>query len=128
MNTEQPIDEPENEIRNGNYQQALAWWEKKRLMFNMAVVGAQLLMLVSFWQQVYFFGGPESAIIQSVAYTLAANLFYCLGWGSEFLLMYYFKIQPFNSAFRWAIFIGGVGLSVLVTIGLYTLGLDVLFM
>jgi uncharacterized membrane protein len=69
-----------------SFEAAFRWWEKRRLRYNIIVgcVGALLILLhginhLDFW-----------SILLIVIVGITANLFYCLGYISEFFLRYYF--------------------------------------
>ena len=80
VETNQPV------ASNQNYRQAVQWWEEKRRLYNLLLIGLEIALLLFYWEAVLNFG-VLSAIFWTVAYTIAANSFYCLGWGMEILGM-----------------------------------------
>lgn len=96
----------------------IRWWEKKRLLYNAIVFGIQLACMLIYLPGTIDFG-ISMAIIGSLLFLLAANLFYCIGWGGEMLLIYYLKIGDSNTDGRMAFFIFGVAFSGLVTVSMY---------
>ena len=61
---------------------AIVWWEIRRIAFNLALLAAGLISVFVAMSTGFFF---PAMILAIVAYALAANLFYTLGWISELL-------------------------------------------
>jgi hypothetical protein len=71
---------------------AIVWWEKRRLLFNLVlgVLGLGTLIVVALVESTFARPGEdfiESALIfvGPVLFGVAANLAYCLGWITELL-------------------------------------------
>ena len=101
---------------------SVRWWEKKRILFNIIVIGTQLFVMLVMLNETTLFGIP-SAIINSLFYLLAANLFYCLGWGLEILSSHYLPGRELSKDRRSALFVLGLVFSTLITLGAYSLTL-----
>ncbi len=71
---------------------AIAWWEVRRIPYNLALFATGLLSLSLIeWVGSYYVASGEDVIepilliIASVSYGIAANIFYTLGWITEIL-------------------------------------------
>lgn len=102
---------------DGEILSIVRWWEKKRLTFTLVLLATEVIMMSSNIQGTIEFG-ISNAIIGSLAYTIVANGFFCLGWGLEVLIKYY-KGGDFLEQFRWFFLALGVLFSCLYTIILY---------
>lgn len=100
------------------FRDIMRWWEKRRKWFSLLVVGVQLLVMFSMPVGLDNFGVQE-AILLSGFYLIAANICYCLGWGIEFLLTYYFKSFKPSATLRLALFSLGLAFSALFTYFVY---------
>ena len=92
-----------------SFEAAFAWWEKRRLRYNI-IVGIPGLLLVllnlnnlNLW-----------SFISIGLFGIAANGFYCLGYLGEFFLKYYFHFTTDFSDRRNTVYWIGVSISVLV--------------
>lgn len=94
---------------------AFAWWEKRRLAYNL-IVGATgvicvfILSLIPFLELINLIG--------IIIYGIIANMFYSLGFVIEIGAKYYFRSKMDFTEKRKILFVIGLVLSVLVTIGL----------
>lgn len=91
---------------------AFAWWEKRRILYNIVVGLAGMgifafipVQLTDSWIGVFF-------------YACIANLFYCLGFLLEVAARHYFKSDMDFTERRKTIFVLGLVFSVAVTVGL----------
>lgn len=110
----------ENFVSNKEFpfREILSWWEKRRLWFNLLIVAIQFLVTYSMPIGLENFGMNE-AIVLSIFYLIVANICYCLGWGIEILLWYYFKSYKASVTFRLALFSLGLAFSALLTYFVY---------
>lgn len=105
--------EPEESIAK-RLLESVRWWERRRLLYTGILIGGGVLGIFEYGQgylsngELLFFTG---------LYLLAANLFYCLGWGIELLLWVHLKVV-FSA--RQALFIIGTVFSVLLTYAICT--------
>ena len=106
------------ETQQDHFGTAITWWEKKRRWFNAVIGGLQLLLMVIYWQGTLNFGLFE-AFFWSASFLVVANGLFCMGWGGEVLLKYYFKFRAENDTGRWAFLLLGIGFGVLVTMEMY---------
>ena len=122
------IDLPEAKPKQSPVKEMILWWERKRWIYNLVLVlaiGSQLFQ---------FSDNPVRAIVErghilpmTVAFIVAANLFYTLGWGFGALFYYLFKLKGLTNGFRWAVFVVGILFSLLVTSFFLMLILDPFF-
>ena len=92
---------------------AFAWWEKRRLIYNLIVGAVGILILIyANWSI------DVSEIIGIIFYGVTVNLFYCLGFIFEVAAKYYFKSNDDFSKHRNSLFVLGVILSFFITIGI----------
>ncbi|WP_051568400.1 hypothetical protein [Crocinitomix catalasitica] len=89
---------------------AIAWWEKKRVLFNLFVglTGVFAMTLV-----ITTFGIID--LIDLIFYGIAANIFYCLGFVLEALNLHYLKGKFKIDNYRLFLFIVGTTFSCIVT-------------
>jgi hypothetical protein len=98
---------------------SIKWWEKKRLVFNLIIVGIEILVIWMFWRGAIQFG-IGNTIFWSIAYTITANIFFSIGWGTSVLIDYYGLISLKNfEKFRMFFFIVGTLFSIFLTISLF---------
>jgi len=68
---------------------AVFWWELRRIPFNLALLVVGMVSVVSFSAAGSLLVGklvaPALLVVGVVAYAIAANAFYTLGWVSELL-------------------------------------------
>lgn len=95
----------------------MAWWEKRRLTYNLYVgsVGLVASIFACFINSVSSdnVGTFIALLIFGLFYLCFANLCYCLGWGIECLLVYYFK-QDLSVGVRRIFYILGTLVSLLL--------------
>lgn len=101
----------------------IAWWERRRLWYNAGLVLLQMGLCLFYYRTILLFFGVTNALLYSVCYTLAANAFYCLGWGTEILLNYYFPNFIPLKRLSPLFFILGILFSIFLTIMLYSVAL-----
>ena len=93
------------------FRETLRWWERRRIWYNLVVVAMQVIMIWSFWDAVVF-TGLNRAIIISIIFLFMANISFCLGWGIEFLIAFYWKSKKSRPPLRRTLFILGTVFSV----------------
>jgi hypothetical protein len=89
---------------------AFAWWEKKRIVYNMVLLvtgGITLFMLQGF---------DPLMLIGVLIYGVFANVFYCLGFFIEMASHHYFKSDRDFTSTRVTIFWIGLIFSVFITL------------
>ena len=95
------------------------WWERKRLVFNLTIIAIIVYEVFFFWEETVRFGIID-AIIGSIAYIIAANVFFSIGWGLNVLIVFY-KLTFLSSyeKYKMAFLVVGVLFSILVTAFIY---------
>jgi hypothetical protein len=89
---------------------AFAWWEKKRLLYNIIVGFTGILVWLSF--PIHTFLDSLSVIL----YGVIANLFYSTGFLLEVVMVHYFKKDMIFEKWRPALFWTGLIFSMFVTV------------
>lgn len=117
------LQESETEIRLATIKNHIAWWEKKRWIYNVILFIVGFLPFL-FFNRIDAFFSPILIVI--LFYALIANLCYCAGWGAGFLLWHYTKRLEFLTRANWFFFISGIVLSVLITFILAILAVETL--
>jgi hypothetical protein len=98
---------------------SINWWERKRLVFNLILIGVEILIISFFWRGAIQFG-IGNTIFWSIAYTIAANIFFSIGWGISVLIDYYnLKFLKNIEKLRMFFFILGILFSIFLTIALF---------
>ena len=98
---------------------SINWWERKRLIFNLILIGVEILIISFFWRGAIEFG-IGNTIFWSIAYTIAANIFFSIGWGISVLIDYYnLKFLKNIEKLRMLFFILGILFSIFLTIALF---------
>ena len=110
MKEEELIDDNIYPEKGGNISLALAWWEKKRILFNVLVgfsgtIG--ILMNLSLFH--------TNDIILIIFYGLFANLMFSMGFLLEVFDDYYFKSKLKLQSFRLVLFLIGSIFSCIIT-------------
>lgn len=100
----------------------LAWWESKRLTYNVLLFAVEISIMTYFMNATINFG-IMNAIVQTLAVNLVANFCFCLGWVIEILILYYFKGIRINNTMKMVAFIGGTLFSLFLAFTEYTLTL-----
>ena len=85
---------------------ALKWWEKKRIWFNIFVAASGIIPLILYAKS---FNLEELILI--VFYGLVVNVFYSLGFLLEAFNEYYFKQRFCIEKFRYPFLIFGILMS-----------------
>lgn len=96
--------------------EAVLWWERRRLVYTLILLGGVLQSI--FMEGQGHLDNGELLLLVGF-YLFMANLCYCLGWGSELLLWVYGKIF-FRG--RQLLFIIGTLLSLALTFALTQMG------
>ena len=96
----------------------LAWWERKRMIYNFIILGVQLFIIFIMWEETRLFG-LMSAFWGSLGYLIVANLFYSIGWGLEIITLYYIGENDFLVSNRIFLFITGLLFSIFLTVFSY---------
>lgn len=98
---------------------SINWWERKRLVFNLILVGVEILIISFFWKGVIQFG-IGNTLFGSIAYTIAANIFFSIGWGISVMIDYYnLKFLKNIEKLRMLFFIVGILFSIFLTIAIF---------
>ena len=97
---------------------SVKWWEGRRFLYNLIIIFCEIIMMFLFWKSTQKFGIGKS-IFWSVLYTIAANVFFSMGWGIEILVEYYFKESQWIEKYRDAFLVMGILFSIFITIVLY---------
>ena len=93
---------------------AVAWWERKRIWFNLAVGLVGAICSVLFVLNYHYSPGTFDLIIIAV-WGVIVNLCYCAGFGAEALAWHYSGGKRSLAGGRWTFFIVGTLLTALVT-------------
>jgi hypothetical protein len=100
---------------------AIAWWEKRRILFNIVVLVSGILSALVIEVIGARFASPGEdveepigIVIAAVAYAIAANLCYSLGWITE--LLWSGGDTARTEAFRPRIFRLGIIVSIVLTL------------
>ena len=96
----------------------MRWWEKKRLLFNLIILGIVVITVGT-----YLYEHPHNTdhifnipfVVQSLFYFIFINICYCAGWGIQLLTYYYFKIQYDSNALDYVLFVIGTLFTAFVT-------------
>lgn len=107
------LQESETEIRLEKIKSHIAWWERKRLFFNIILFATGFLPFV-FYNMINVFFSPF--LIFVFIYAVVANLCYCAGWGIGFLIWHYTKRIEFLNRANWLFLILGLILSIGLTL------------
>ncbi len=91
---------------------SIRWWERKRLLYNVfPLLGG---LLVPFLRSDVPNGiSTLSPFLIILFFLFGANIFYTLGWATELLLQYYFKIPLWGNGIRRILFVLGTLFSFL---------------
>lgn len=96
-----------------SFEAAFAWWEKRRLRYNIIVgLPGLLLLLIDYRLKVF----NLSTIISVVTIGIIANGCYCLGYLMEFFLKYYFRSTIDFADKRNTVFWIGTTISIFVVL------------
>ncbi len=90
---------------------ALSWWEKKRIWFNVVVGASGFTMIFLFSTSFDFF-----SLLGILIYGFTLNMFYSIGFLLEAFNEYYLKTSFVLKDLRLVFFIGGTIVSALLTI------------
>jgi hypothetical protein len=108
--------------------EAITWWEKKRLLYNIVVngiaIGRIFFELSKFntpFTQSHFLWLPIIFIV--IQFFILANFCFCSGYVLEILEFYYFKKIGFFKYRRWGLLILGYTISVPISFILW----DIIF-
>jgi len=105
-----------------DFKPIISWWESKRLLFNVLLVGFCVIVMYAFWDSpMRDIRGNGPIIVQFVFGVFGANIVYTAGWFVEVVLSYLFDLKEVSNLARWFFFICGtlaVLFSAFVFIGL----------
>ena len=105
------IDNPEIEIEDpSSLKSAIAWWEKKRVWFNIAVGGSGIIAIFLSTNSFYL-----ADLLGLIAYGLVLNTIYCAGFMLEALDHHYMNGSLNLFRLRIALFLMGTIASCFVT-------------
>ena len=107
----------------------ILWWEKRRLVYNILIIGLSVFSLYSYWDYpMRKIIGNEQVIINTIVFIFGANLFYTLSWGLG-IINYHITGKTYISSKkrRWILFILGTIFSLIWTSLNFTIEFDVLF-
>ena len=124
------MNEPLNstEIRSSGLKELFFWWEKRRVIYNLLIIGLTVFSVYSYWDYpMRNTIGSEEVIINAFSFILVANLLYTAGWVSEIYLRFLFKFKGFSTNIRWILFVLGTALSLIWTNFYFVIMFDVLF-
>jgi hypothetical protein len=85
----------------------LNWWESKRLIYNLALLGGAFLAYL-----IISTSSRELSFMSLLVWLFGANVFYTMSWAFELLFYKFFKRYPFNKASRKVIFVLGTLFSI----------------
>ncbi len=109
--------------KNDDLLKSLRWWEKKRVLYNLILLGIIIFIIFSRYDAFLYFG-VYNGIIGSILFLLVANFFFCMGWILEILIYYYFKKgYQFIKTLRMFLFIIGISISIFQTFIMYHVAL-----
>lgn len=119
MNEENILDAGFNQYQSNPIMDSINWWERKRGLYNLVVIGFQIILILFFWDGTLQFG-ITNAIIGSIAYTIAANIFFSIGWGIN-IIIYHYNIYFLKKIdeYRMFFFIMGISVSIFLTVSTY---------
>lgn len=95
-----------NSIKTETANDAIRYWEKKRLRYNLIALMGGLLVLVVRLE----LPNNTNSIKQLGAlcfFLFGANIFYTGGWAAEQLMRYYFKTNAWSHQLRRSLFVLG---------------------
>jgi hypothetical protein len=119
------IDSPVNSLKDSVIIEIIKWWEKKRWIYNVILVGFVIFLLFAFTnnpaQEIWERG---HIIPMTILHLVLANLCYLLGWLPGVIFHYYFNTKGLADRSRWTLFFFGVLFSLLVTVLLMIVILD----
>lgn len=106
----------------------ILWWEKKRLIYNVLIIGLSIFLMYDFWDYpMRSIIGTRQIVWNTIVFVLGANLFYTSGWGLGVISHYLFKTNGLNNTGRWILFVLGTLFSLVWTIIYFVVEFDVLF-
>lgn len=123
------IETPERVINKEiSKKEMILWWEKRRLIYNVFLIGFSALLIYNFWDYpMRTIIGSEQIISNAIVFVFGANLFYSLGWGLEILRHNLYKANGLNKNKRWTLFTLGTFFSLIWTNQYFVIEFDVLF-
>lgn len=124
-----PFDAPKSSLsEKDNFKKHILWWEKKRILFNIIVVGFSVFLMYKFWNYPMrlIIGGPQ-IIFHAILVVIFLNVCYTAGWITELILAYLFDWNGIGKFGKWVFFILGTLLSLFAADVFFALEFDVLF-
>lgn len=123
-----PIDSPQISSEISPIKEMILWWEKRRIIYNILIVGLSIFLIYNFWDYpMRMIIGGNKIILDGVILTLVLNAFYTLAWIFGALSHVLFKTGGSINALRWVLFILGTLFSLIMINFFYVFAFDVLF-
>lgn len=86
----------------------IGWWERKRLLFNLLLVGLCTLVMYAYWDApMRSIIGTGPIIVHVLTGVLGANILYTAGWFGEVVVAYLFDLKGIGAFPRWFFFVVG---------------------
>lgn len=106
----------------------ILWWEKRRVIYNVLILGLSALLLYDFWDYPWRkIVGGQIIILDAIQFIVILNVFYTSSWGLGVVSHYLFKTKGLNSRGRWILFVLGTLASIVITDFYFVFAFDVLF-
>lgn len=102
--------------------EGIEWWENNRLLYNILLIALEVFLMTTYWVGTKRFGIGNS-IVQSLLYTIAANVFFSMGWGLEVWVRYHFNGYYIGKKARPIFLVLGIIFSLILTWELYIVAL-----
>jgi len=124
----QLLDAPNYQAKTSVIREMIVWWERKRAIYNLIIVGLSIFLLYDFWDYPWRkIVGAHEIIIDAFQFSIVMNVLYTLGWGLGVLSHFLFKTGELNPTGRWLFFTGGTLLSIIFTFFYFVILFDALF-
>lgn len=123
------IDAPESSLtEKDNLKKHIRWWEKKRVLFNLIIVGFSVFLMHEFWNYpMRAITGGSQIIFHAILFVIFANIAYTAGWIAELMVSYLFDWDGIGNFGRWVLFALGTLFTLVVADLFFVLEFDVLF-
>jgi hypothetical protein len=115
--------------KHSSVKEMIIWWERKRLIYNILILGLSIFSMYSYWDYpMRHIKGSQQIILNSTVFIIVANLFYTLSWISGAFVYYATnKTLISDRKKRWILFILGTIFSLFWTNLNFVIEFDVLF-